>query len=184
MGLDGHGFLLLTADGVALGYFLGGMPHGHVDLREAAHQAGVGRDVEAAHGHAGHGFHTSAEEGLASAKHDLSGGEVHRGHGGAAEAVDRGAAEGLGEAGAEAGDAGDVHALLGLWVGATHDHVLQLAGVEIELVDQALQYLGRQVIGAQIDQATFLGEVEGGAGVAGDHDGSHRERPGVVCGYS
>src|SRR5690606_9619784 len=129
VGLDGHGFLLLAADGVALGHFLGGMPHGHVHLREAAHQAGIGGDVEAAHGDAGHGLYASAEESLAGAEHDLPGGEVHRGHGRTTEAIDRGAAQGLGEAGAETGDAGDVHALFGLGVGAAHDHVLQLARV-------------------------------------------------------
>ncbi|MNE64939.1 hypothetical protein D3C80_1603810 [compost metagenome] len=173
MGLHRHGLLVDAADAVALGHHFGGMPHGHVGLRIAVHQLRVGGDVEAAHGHAGHGFHAAAEESLARSQLDLAGGIVDGAHGGATEAVDGGASDGFWQAGEEAGDARDVHALLGFGVGAAEDQVFDLAGVDIQAFYQAFHHLGGEVVGTKIDQPAFFREMEGRAGITGNDDGVH-----------
>ena len=84
-------------------------------------------------------IHAAADHEAGLAGHDLRGGRVHGLETRGAEAVDRHAGNGLGEAGHHRRGAGDVGALLADRHDAAQDDVVDLAGVELAALLQRLQ---------------------------------------------
>ena len=71
----------------------------------------------------------------------------------------------------------DVEALLALGQGAAQDHILDVAGVDLGALDQRRHHLRRDIVGPHLHERALLGEVEGRAGIARDHDGFFMASP-------
>ena len=110
----------------------------------------------------------------ALAEHDALGGLRDGLQAGGAEAVD-GHGRGFdGQAGAQRGDARDVHALLGFGHGAAEDDVVDFLGVEAgHAVDGGADGDGSQIVGARGAQSALAGLADGGADGTDDYGISH-----------
>ncbi len=75
----------------------------------------------------------------------------------------------IGESGAEGGDAGDVHTLLGLGEGAAEDYVVHFFHVKLgNAAERAAHGDGSKIIGPGGAQGTARGLAHGGANGADD----------------
>src|SRR5208283_4703421 len=109
--------------------------------------------------------------GLGCAGGDALGGESDGLQAGGAEAVDGHGGAGDGQAGAEAGDARDVHALLGLGRGAAEDDVLDLGAVKLrDAFEGPVDGVGGEIVGARGAQGAARGLADGGADGGCDDD--------------
>ena len=80
----------------------------------------------------------------------------------------------IGKPGAEAGDAGDVHSLLGLRHGAAEDDVFDLGAVELrDAVECSVDGEGGEIVGARGAEGSARGFAYGGADCGGDDDFFH-----------
>ena len=148
----------------------GGEAHAEVGVRIVVHQPGIGRDFVAAHGHHGHGFGAAGDDHFGVAQHDAFGGHGDGLQAGGAEAVDGHGRSFDGQAGAQRGDARDVHALLGFGHGAAEDDVVDFLGVEAgHAVEGGANGDGREVVGARGAQRAFAGLADGGADRTDDY---------------
>ena len=79
-----------------------------------------------------------------------------------------------GQAGAQGGDAGDVHPLLGFGHGAAQDDVFDFFGVELQdAVESAFDGDGRKFIGTSGAERAFEGASHGSADRGSNDDFAH-----------
>ena len=84
------------------------------------------------------------------------------------------AEEADGQAGAQGGDAGDVHSLLGFGHGTAENYVFDLVAVELGQAGQgAFDRGGGEVVGAGGGEGSPAGLADGGSNTAGDDGVSH-----------
>ena len=166
--------LLVARDLRLAGVVLGDQPRREVDVGIVLHEAGVGRDLVPAHGNEAHRLGAAGDDGVGPAHHDALGPVGDGLQAGRAEPVDGDRRRLDGDAGAEAGDAGDVHALLGLGHGAAEDDVLHLARLD---AGGALQGLGDdrrpQLVGPRGSEGPPGRLADRGANRRHDHCVSH-----------
>src|SRR5260221_1755490 len=170
---DGDLLLLLAGDLVLARDVLGSLAHRDVGLRGFLDEAGMRHRVEAHHRHPGHRFDPGADEGLAGIELDCARRHVDGLHRGTAEAVDRGGGDGDRQMREEARETGDVEPLLALGHGAADEDVLDILRLDPGARDEAGDHGGEQLVRTNACQGTFLGEVEGRAGIADDDDVLH-----------
>ena len=95
---------------------------------------------------------------------------------GRAEAVDGHRRDFDRQSGAQGGDAGDVHALLGLGHGAAEDDVFDFFGVKLgHALERALDGDGGQIVGTGGAQRAFEGASDRGTNGGDDYDFTHRD---------
>ena len=88
-----------------------------------------------------------------------------------------------GQAGAQGGDAGDVHALFGFGHGAAEDDVLNFLGIELgHALKRALDREGGEVIGTGGAQGSFVGFADRGTDGTDDYYFTHEKAPKLVTG--
>src|SRR5260370_24345689 len=75
--------------------------------------------------------------------------------------------------GEEAGEARDVQPLLTFRHRAADENILDILRLDAGALDQAGDHGGEQLVRTNACQGAFLGEVEGGTGVADDDDVLH-----------
>ena len=171
VGFVGELVLLLPGDAVVVGDALRGEAHGHVGAGVVVDEPGVDRDLVAAEGDVGHALGAAGEDDVGAAAADAVGGERDGLQAGGAVAVDGHGGGGDGQAGAEAGDAGDVHSLLGLGHGAAEDDVFDLGAVELRDAGEGSgDGDGGEVVGARGAEGSAWGFADGGADCGGDDD--------------
>ncbi len=169
MGFVGEFVLLLAGDAVVGGHALGGQAHGHVAAGVVFDEPGVDGDLVAAEGDVGHGLGAAGEDDVGAAAADAVGRERDGLQAGGAVAVDGHGGGGDGQAGAEAGYAGDVHSLLGLGHGAAEDYVFYLGAVELgDAGEGSVDGGGGEVVGARGAEGSARGFADGGADGGGD----------------
>ena len=167
-------FLLRRAgDLPAPRHILRRLAHRHVGAGHLGVQRRVRHRVEAAGRHARHALDAGADEGLAGAKADLPGGDMDRVHRGAAEPVDGCAPDAQRQVGLQRDEARHVEPLLGLREGAAENQILDLGRVDAGALHQSPHHFGDEIVGPHLGQRAFLGEREGGAGIACDDDVLH-----------
>ena len=103
-----------------------------------------------AHRHARHVLDARGDDEVEVARLDRRRAVERRLQRGAALAVDRRRADRLGPAGDEDRAAPDVERLLADLGHAAHLHVLDLAGVEVDAADEAVQHLRGELVGADL----------------------------------
>ncbi len=159
--------LLLARDLQLAGQVLGRLAHADVVLH--LRQPGMERRVEAAHGDGEHVLDAEGDAALQVAGDDRLRELVDGVHRRAAEAVDHLGAGLLGQAGEQRHAAGHQHPLGVLREGAAQHHVLdRLARQARQPVEQRLEHLRRQVVGAHADQPPALGAHRAADGVDDD----------------
>src|ERR1700688_724019 len=165
---------LLASDSETSGHALSGQAHREIGVGIVIDQPRVGRNFAAAHGDHGHGFGAACEHDFGGSGHDALGGHGDGLQSGGAEAIDGDGGDFDGESGAEGGDAGNVHSLLGFGHGAAEDDVFDFFGVELgDAVERAFDGAGGQFVGTGGAQRSFIGSAYGGADGGDDYYFSH-----------
>jgi hypothetical protein len=160
-----------SRDVEALGDVLRRLAHPDVDLRELLHGLRVARRVVPAHRDHRHRLGAACNGDIDRSRHDALGGDADRLDTGRAEAVDGHARDLMGKPGEETGDAGHVHALLGLRERAAEDDILDLVLVEFRgLLHDGLDGVSRHVVGPRVPHLSFVGLPERRPGVRYDCD--------------
>jgi hypothetical protein len=176
VGGEGEGVLLLAADAVVVGDALGGEAHGEIGAGVVVDEPGIGGEPIAAEGDERHRFGASGDDGVGGARGDAIGGERDCLQAGGAEAVDGHGGAGDGQAGAEAGDARDVHPLLSLGRGAAEDDVFNLRLVQLrDALERSVDGVGGEVVRAGGAQGAARGLAGGGADGGCNDDVSHSD---------
>ena len=172
LAFDREGFLLCAVDLIFGRDIFRRVAHAHIG-GAALGEVRIGHRVEAHHRHPAHRFDTGADEHLARAELNLPGGDVDRAHRGAAETVDRHAADRQRQVGEQADKARDVEALLPFRKGASHDDVLDIGGVHAGPLDKAAHHLCREIIGPHPRQRALARRMKGGTGKTRNNHVSH-----------
>ena len=148
-----------------------GEAHGHVGAGVVVDEPGVDGDLVAAEGDVGHALGAAGDDDVGAAAADAVCGERDGLQAGGAVAVDGHGGDGDGQAGAEAGDAGDVHSLLGFGHGAAEDDVFDLGLVELrDAGEGSVDGEGGEIVGACGAKGAARGFADGGADGGGDDD--------------
>ena len=121
-------------------------------------------------------LHAPRDRALVLPGHHTHGGEVGRLLARAAHPVQRGPAHVQREARDQRRVAGDVHALLAHLVHAADDHVLDLARIDLDALDQGPQRVGQEVVGPDTGQLAVL-LADGGPRRPHDHCVRHGTLP-------
>ncbi len=165
---------LLAGDAVVGRDALGGEAHGHVGAGVVVDEPGVDGDFVAAEGHVRHALGAAGDDDVRSAATDALCGERDGLQAGGAVAVDGHAGDGNRQTGAEAGDAGDVHSLLGFGHGAAEDDVFDLGAVELrDALKGAVDGEGGEIVRARGAKRAARGLAYGGADGGCDDDFFH-----------
>src|SRR5690348_10267137 len=170
MALEGKFVGLFARDAVFFGEIFGGEAHAEVGVGIMVHEPRIGRNFVAAHGNHAHGFGAAGENDFGLSGDDAFGGYGDGLQAGGAEAVDGHGGGFDGQSGAEGGDAGDVHALLGFRHGAAEDDVFDLFGIEAgDAGQRRANGDGGEVVGARRAQRAFKSFADGGADGTDDY---------------
>ena len=148
----------------------------HADVRvgRVVHEPGIRRNLVAAHGHHGHGLGAARHDDVRGAAANAFGGERNRLQAGGAEAVDGHRGSFHGQAGAEASDARDVHALLAFGHGAAENHVVDFLWLETGNAGKGLfDCQPGEIVGARGAQRAFVGAAYGSADGRNNHGFRH-----------
>ena len=173
-----EGILLLAIDLVLAGQVLGGQAHGEIGVGVVGHQGGIGGNLVAAHRHQAHGLGAAGDDDVGKAAHDALRRLRNRLQAGSAEAVDRAGRGAVGNAGAQGGDAGDVHSLLRLRHGAAQDDVFHFVRLQARHAgDGFLDGKGGQVVGPHGAQSSPGRLPHRGANHRSNHSFLHRSAP-------
>ena len=116
----------------------------------------------------------AADEDFARIHPNRAGGDMHRGHRGAAEAVDGRGPQRLRQPGHHADETGDVEALLALRKGAAEQQILDIFGRSAGFGHQGADHLSRHFIGTDGSQFPLFGERERRARISGDNHLLHQ----------
>ena len=147
---QGERVLLVARDPGLAGVVLGDEPGREIDVRIVLHQGRVRSDLVPAHRDEAHRLGPAGDDGVGPAHHDPLRPVGDRLQAGRAEPVDGDRGRLDRDAGAEAGDAGDVHALLALGHGAAENDVLHLARFDAGSPFQRLgDHRRRQLVGSR-----------------------------------
>ena len=166
-----EGVRLLAAYVVMLGHAFGGQPHGEVRVGIVVDKPGVGTDFVATHGNHAHGLGSTRQDDFGSSTANALSGHGDGLQAGGAKAVDGHGRGGDGEAGAQSGDTGYVHSLLGFRHGTAQDYVLDFFWVELGDVGECALDRGRgEVVGTGGGQGSAAGFADRGSDGT-DYDG-------------
>ena len=111
-------------------------------------EPGVGRNLVAAHGDHRHRFRAAGDDHFGAAGLNSLGGHGDGLQPGRAETIDRHGRDFNGQAGAQGGDARDVHPLLAFGHGAAEDDVFDFFRIELRhAVERGLDRDGGKVVG-------------------------------------
>src|SRR5260370_13621671 len=142
---------------------------------------GVGGGFVAGYGGGGDGFGAARDDDFGGAATNAFGGEGDGLQAGRTEAVDGHGGGVHGKAGAEGGDARDVHALLAFGHGAAEDDVVDLLGVDGgHAGERFLDGESGEIVGARGAQRSFVGAAYGSADGRDDYGFGHGDLGGGV----
>ena len=166
--------LFLARDPRGVGVVLRHESGAQVDVRVVGDQLRVRRHLVASHRDEAHRLGAAGDDRAGRPAHDALGREGDRLQARRAEAVDRHRRGRDRNAGPEARDPGDVHALLGLRHGAAEDHVVDLGRVDARGAAQALaDGRGGHLVGAGRAERALGGLARGGANGGSDDGVGH-----------
>ena len=165
---------LRSRDAETLRHALGGKAHREIRVGIMIDEPGVGRNLVAAHGDHRHGFCSAGNDDFGAARLNSLGGHGDGLQPGRAEAIDRHGRDFNGQAGAEGGDAGDVHPLLAFRHGAAEDDVFDFLRIKLRhALERGLDGDGREIVGTGGAEGAFEGASNGSAECGSDYDVSH-----------
>ena len=173
--LQGVFVLGFAADAVAVGHDLGGLDHRGVDFRHVLVEPLIAGAI-AVHLvvlHQADRLQTATDGDRRAVVDDVLGGrgDAHQARG--ALAVERHARDGVRQAGAQGGLAGDVVAGRTLLQGRAHDHVVDFARIDASAFDRGADHVAAELGARGVVERAAIGLADRGAGCGDDNRFTH-----------